>query len=349
MYDILDLQNGILSAISDRMSPEQIQNIIKSQNLNPVNEIKPGVWKCEDGEGHFFVFKLVDSVSEIKIYQSILSSLTSYQNKFKRLILPRLVATDGASWILIPFYSGAGYHDAWKELESGKIGGAALGNDLAQEMADVIIDLSKINIEDIQRNDSFKDISNATFNFDGWFKLFEQRSATLVSHGLISEEEVSKARAILGTGFTSSKMIFSCGDYYPRNIIKTDDGKIVLIDWQGWGEDYRVNFIDHQEGLIAFAYIHMWNNYLWQWKFLNALQKQIHIDPKDFQKALIIKSFDQACLWPPISDDSERNFKLIQLFRFQMQIFSNALEFEYVQKLLDYTKPKFNVWSFLKK
>lgn len=63
------------------MSPEQIQNIIKSQNLNPVNEIKPGVWKCEDGEGNFFVFKLVDSISEIKIYQSILSSLTRYQNR----------------------------------------------------------------------------------------------------------------------------------------------------------------------------------------------------------------------------------------------------------------------------
>jgi hypothetical protein len=329
------------------MKTEQIQELIKQQKLIPLSPIKEGVWKCQDNRGKYFVFKLVHNESEIRIYQLVLTPLAKENIRFNRLLLPELVNTDGQSWIIIPFYSGISYHNKWDESEAGKIGGSALGKDLATEMAEVIMDLRKIDVTAVEENQTIKELPNSKFDFSSWLQIFKRNSAIFETKGLVSKNEIEKAKSILGEGLNNSAMIFSNGDYYPRNIIKTPDNKIVLIDWQGWGDNWRVNFVDHIENLIAFGYIHMWNNYLWQWTYLKEIQKKMKIDPHNFQKALIIKSFDQACLWKPLSDKPEENLELIPLFRYQMQIFSNALNFEFVQKLLKFTRPKFN-WRFFK-
>ena len=76
----------------------------------------------------------------------------------------------------------------------------------------------------------------------------------------------------------------------------------------------------------------MWDNHLWQLSFLKECQKYFKFIPANFQKALLLKSFEQARFW--FNGDGKN-----QLCKNQIKIFKNALDEEYINYLLDYTKP----------
>ena len=113
--------------------------------------------------------------------------------------------------------------------------------------------------------------------------------------------------------------------------------KIVVIDWQTWNENYRVNIVDYIENVVAFTFIHMWNNRLWQIEFLKEVRKYFRIDFKDLRNAILIKSFEQAIFF---TGSTKRKKQLL--------IFKNFLSDFYVKCLERNTRPSIRYRIFKK-
>ena len=242
---------------------------------------------------------------ECLIYKYLLPALSSeHDHTFSILKLPQALEVDCKKKIItLPYYSGKKYNCLWQH------GGTNMKMQLSKEIALVILDLEKINIKNIRKNKYFKKIPGAIFDFKEWYKIFLKKSKVLMARGYLSKQDVAKAKLILKGGL-DSKMIFSNGDFYPRNFIKSGK-KIILIDWQVWAEDYRVNLIDYFENIVAFCYVHMWSSPAWQKSYILNIKKHFVLDEIKFQKALLIKSFDQAVLWL----DSKRAIEQIKIFK----------------------------------
>lgn len=263
---------------------------------------------------------------ECLVYRSLLLHLAEkYNRKFKRLKLPEYIEIDERkNRITLPFYDGRTYNEVWGESYGGRL----MGLELSKETAEVLYDFSKIRVEEVSGNEEIAGIEKYKFEFDSWFQTFNQEKEKFVARSLISREEASVAVGILQSDFDKPRFIFSNGDFYPRNFINMGTN-IVVIDWQTWDASYRVNLVDYLENVLAFTFIHMWGNFPWQFSYLKEVQKYFRLDTDNFQKALLIKSFDQANFWYGNSN----------LCKDQLFIFKNALDKEYVQYLLDYTKP----------
>ena len=301
----------------NEISELEIRNntVLQRLGLQLVRFLKPQILKCKNSSKEQFILKFVEK-PELIAYKDILPLLISkYQSQFKRLILPQLLETDHQTWVLTPFYDGKDYNDLWNEREAGKIGGIGLNLELSKEMAEVLADFSKLDINSILKIESVRTIEKFSFNFTDWFAFFSNRAAEMVNLNLMTDKQIVKAKAILGSGFSQESLVLTNGDYYPRNLINTGE-KIVLVDWQGWEADFRTNFVDQLENHIAYAYCHMWFNFAWQNNFIKELSKLFKINRNELQKGLLIKSFDLAYGWryDPL------------LVAFQLQIFCNALQ-----------------------
>lgn len=262
---------------------------------------------------------------ECLVYKLLQPLARKYNSRFKTLKLPEYLKIDeGRGKITLPYYKGRTYNQIWGE----SCGGSLMGLELSKETAKILYDFSKIRIGEIMSHNGITRINRYKFEFDKWFQIFNQEKEKFVNSSQISREEADRATNILKSDFSDPRFIFSNGDFYPRNFINIGT-KIVVVDWQTWNENYRVNLIDYLENVAAFAFIHMWDNFEWQLAYLKELQKHLDLNAGDFQKSLLIKSFDQANFW----------FNNNDLCKKQLFIFKNALDKTYVQYLLGYTRP----------
>ncbi|MDP3685543.1 MAG: hypothetical protein Q8R32_01800 [bacterium] len=261
---------------------------------------------------------------ECLAYEIVGSLATAYNHKFKVLELPVPKNIDHEkNQIVLPYYEGRHYNKAWGE----PYGGSQMGLELSREIPAMLCDLSKIDTKLILKNDKIKDVPKFQFDFAAWKHEFTREARKFRENGFLSQEEVNAAEDALEDEFSSS-FIFSNGDFYPRNFIKQGE-KVILIDWQTWDGNYRVNLLDYWENVLAFCFIHMWDNDPWQLAYLKEMQKYFRLNVPNFQKALLIKSFEQANAWFRSEDLREK----------QLRIFKNALDSEYVNYLVTYTKP----------
>ena len=235
-----------------------------------------------------------------------------FGNVFSRLILPEVVFEcihqSNVYTVLFKYYNGKYYNEIWNEED----GGSLLGLELVNEMINIIEDLLNIDIEYLYQTEEVKQINGFVFNYQDWLKSYTIRFDKAIQVG-ISTEELEKAKDFLEDGFSRKKLIFSNGDFYPRNLIKVNNGQqLVLIDWEYWGENFRVNYVDHLENIIAFAYIHMWGNVNWQNEFLKSAINNFNLRLDDLRKSIMIKSFEQAILWldyPQFSNFQTEHFR----------------------------------------
>ncbi|MCH7759476.1 N-acetylneuraminate synthase family protein, partial [Patescibacteria group bacterium] len=197
--------------------------------------------------------------------------------------------------------------------------------------------VSKINLDKVVKYLNKHKIINFQFNFENWNKQFADRAKILLQHGWISQEDSNKANELLKYGFKKSKLIFSNGDYYPKNLLNFK-GKIMVIDWETWNTNYRANIVDYIENVVAFTFIHMWNNRLWQIEFLKEVRKYFRIDFRDLRNAILIKSFEQIFFF---GGESRRGKK-------QLIIFKNILSDFYVKCLERNTRPSIRYRIFKK-
>jgi hypothetical protein len=269
---------------------------------------------------------------ECAVYEVIRDLAKRYNKKFKILKLPEPTKIrPKENQIILPCYQGRKYKDSWEEI----YGGALMGLELSREIPGVIYDFSKIDVNLIEADSRINKIPKFKFDYDKWKQFFNQVVPHFLEKQLISENDLKKAEAILAGEFTSN-FIFNNGDFYPRNFIK-QDSKIIVVDWQTWDENYRACLIDYWENVFAFCFVHMWSNPLWQLEYLKSAQRYFNFTIDNLQKALIIKSFDQANFW----------FGNNNLCIGQLRIFKNALNTEFIHYLLDYTRPN-KVYSSLR-
>ena len=171
-----------------------------------------------------------------------------------------------------------------------------------------------------------KKFPNLIFGHHKYISGLNTRLEKFSKFHILEIEDINRAIQLLGKPFTS-KMIFNNGDFYPRNFILMSDKKIVLIDWEMWNSSRNPFYlIDYIENIAAVCFVHMWNNVLWQKKYVLELQKILPVTIDDFQKAILIKSLELADFW--FKDDGTNI-----LCTNQVTIFKNALNDEYIEKL----------------
>lgn len=241
-----------------------------------------------------------------------------YASNFDLLEIPEVLRIDDTvgphGTVFFRGYQGRKYNDKWSEQEgSEEYGGRTMGAELSSEMIQLIGDLRKISVAWITRYPVGKRVSEVSFNLDGWLNEFRDRKPLCVACGL-SEGELERAEELIREGFECDERVFNNGDFYPRNLIKTER-RIVLVDWGYWPGS-RACFIDHLPNVVAFAFVHMWGNRDWQAEFLGKARNALGISVDDLRRAILIKSFEQACFWK----------NLPRLFPQQVEHFRMAIE-----------------------
>ncbi len=259
---------------------------------------------------------------EMLIYQEFLDKFSDeYNTDFDHLVLPKSLSIDLDNKIItLPNYDGEKFNDKWNELT----GGSLLGLDLTVDVPLLLKDLSYIDIKQIITNPKLKDVNNLVFNHKKYTPKFNVLLKKFLNAGLLNSKEVEVAKKLVSKDF-KSKLMLNNGDFYPRNFIRMSDGKIVLIDWDTRSESGRANIIDHIENIAAFCFVHFWGNPSWQKIFVNELRKYFSISKEDFQKALLIKSLEQANFWLGLNRSD--------LCDDQIKIFKNALDDAYISSL----------------
>lgn len=261
------------------------------------------------------------------VYKELKELFLKYDAKSRVLKFPKLIKVDRKTGeLVLENYDGRKYDGIWKE----KNGGSSMGLELSREAAAIVYDFSKVEINEVLSSKALSRVKKLQFNFQEWRELFDEEIKKFIDHNHIGAEQAKNAKSILNSPL-SSKFIFNNGDFYPRNFISLGD-RVVVIDWQTWENDYRANLIDYLDNVLAFCFIHMWGNPEWQLNYLREAQRYFNLTTINFQKALLIKSFEQARFW--FGGDGNNG-----LCNAQLLIFKNALDREYVDYLLKYTRP----------
>ncbi len=263
---------------------------------------------------------------ELLVYEEVLGTVADiYNPTFSLLVLPKAMEINtGQSVVILPFYEGETFNEKWNE----KTGGILLGLDLSVEIPEILRELSTIAIGTVLDNKKLQNISRFTFNTEEYLPEFDSITNRIVSRGLLEKEESDKAREMIIKKFPS-KLMISNGDFYPRNLIRLPDNKLVLIDWETWNTNSPAYIVDHAENIAAFCFVHMWNNPAWQKNYVNELRKRFDMNKEDFQRAILIKSLEMANFW--LKDGREEN----PLCDSQIVIFRNALNENYMAQLWD--------------
>lgn len=261
------------------------------------------------------------------VYKELKELFLKYDAKSRVLKFPKLIKVDRKTGeLVLKNYDGRKYDGIWKE----KNGGSSMGLELSREAAAIVYDFSKVEINEVLSSKALSRVKKLQFNFQEWRELFDEEIKKFIDHNHIGAEQAKNAKSILNSPL-SSKFIFNNGDFYPRNFISLGD-RVVVIDWQTWENDYRANLIDYLDNVLAFCFIHMWGNPEWQLNYLREAQRYFNLTTINFQKALLIKSFEQARFW--FGGDGNNG-----LCNAQLLIFKNALDRENVDYLLKYTRP----------
>lgn len=214
-----------------------------------------------------------------------------YGPTFALLEIPEVLRSNrGDGTIYFRHYGDKRYNDRWNEQD----GGSHLGIELSSEMVEIIKEIHPIDVDWVlSQHPVGKTVRESAFDLQRWLLSFQQQRTQAVGLG-ISSNEFEQAEEFIKSGFQLTRRIFSNGDFYPRNLIKSANDKMVLVDWGYW-TGHRACFVDYLVNVAAFAFIHMWGNSLWQKEFVRHLREAaLDIELDDLRKAVLIKSFEQA-------------------------------------------------------
>lgn len=230
---------------------------------------------------------------EIALYK-VLSKLAPIHNqKFSILELPHALELDvGTKRLVLPFYDGKDYASHWNETD----GGSKIELTFAEDIPQVISDLSKINIDEFIKSPELNLIENLVFDESSAREYFTGLADIFRKASLLTDEEYGKVIEILATPQTSTK-ILNNGDFYPRNFIRRPSGKLVLIDWETWNDHSPFFTVDHPENVAAVMYVHMWGNPVWQTAFRRNLTESLSINEASLRKGIVMKALQLANLW----------------------------------------------------
>jgi len=153
------------------------------------------------------------------------------------------------------------------------------------------------------------------FDLQAWLRQFRDNRARGLELG-IPEDEIARAEEIIGAGFELKDQIFGNGDFYPRNLVRLPQNTVV-IDWE-YRPGFRACFLDYLPNVIAFAFVHMFNNDPWLAEFIRYSRDAFQVSADDLRRAIMIKAFEQGSFF---RYDCNR----LDLFPHQTKLFRMAL------------------------
>lgn len=231
------------------------------------------------------------SAEEFRVYSSLLPSIREkYGPSFDFLEIPEVLGFDAQACqfgvVCVRYYAGDTYN--WSEGN----GGNGLGTELSSEMVRLVQDFRRIDIAWLLRHPAGSWMRE--FDLQAWLRQFRNNSARGLELG-ISEDELTRAEDIIGAGFELNEQIFGNGDFYPRNLVKLPQNTVV-IDWE-YRPGFRACFLDYLPNVLAFAFVHMFNNDPWQAELLRHSRDTFQIGTDDLRRAIMIKAFEQGSFW----------------------------------------------------
>jgi len=308
----------------------KIYQILQKENLLPDGVLSNGNLLCRDNDGNKFVMKDLVGLEGV-VYTDIFPSVNDQKIEFKILILPKLYKIVD-KFIFFEFYNGKSFNETWDEFKPNSLGGRGVPLNSVNMFIDLIFDFSKIDISRLPTN-------LIEFDLDLWKSVhFKEMSKGLEKFGLLSKEQILQANNILQSDnlFNKSKKILTNGDFYPRNFILMPDNKIVVIDWEGRTDinfeqnipGYRNAMVNFIENHVAFLYVHMWGNPLFQQALLKKSIATFNLDAENVRASILIKSLEQAFLWIHNYDGAS------YLSMDQVQIFVNMFNLSYFESII---------------
>jgi hypothetical protein len=300
--------------------------LLNQLGFTKIKEIKKDVCivksiKPEDNT--LYIYKS-SSAQEITLYSKVFPKIS--QKQYKKLILPEALMggsqMDNAFWWLIEKYY-EGQIMQWSEHIPESAGGRLIPHDAITDILDLIEDMLTIDITIV------KDVV-PVFDYLQWLTIFEKRGQELVSTSLLKQEDFVKAKKKFYTYAKKqdflSKSVFTNGDFYFRNFIKTIDQKIVLIDWTNNYSDrsYVVSpSVEPLPVVIMYLWSLMWNNLSWRKDFLSLAMERFGLNTEEVTLSLMIKSFNQAHFYYFLCNDKE--LAKYQIEHFKMGVNSQNL------------------------
>ena len=121
-------------------------------------------------------------------------------------------------------------------------------------------------------------------------------TAALSDAGDLSEDECAEINEVL-SAIQRSDLVVNNGDFYPRNLIRASDGRIVLIDWETWNDNSPFHVLDHPENVAAVPFVHMWGNPAWRERYVSELRRLLRFDEASVAKGIMLKALELARFW----------------------------------------------------
>lgn len=311
-----------------------VTEILTQEKMYPVSSEIGGKIICADDAGCQFLMKRC-SPTEKEIFTTILPAIKGQNLQFSTLELPEfrnivsrnIQAENRESektedFIFMKHYDGKQFNNAWDEISSIGYGGRGIMPDFSKKIVNLISDFNLINTKSLAASNL------STFKLNDWRDInLPFIAEVLTKRGIVNQDQINSALKILNVPglFTSSRMVLTNGDFYPRNLIELPEGKIVVVDWEGrkdYAGDQRNVFVNYIENHVAFFFIHMWGNYSFQRCLIKEASQKFSIRAEDLQAAVLMKSFEQCLIWP---DD---------LARRQAETFVNALDINFIKDLV---------------
>ncbi len=203
----------------------------------------------ENGTAPQYILKgLLPNDFEIEAYSKYLPNI---KNTFQTLVIPQVIEQlpgDNLVYLLLPYYNGTTFDFNPQDME------------LANQLVDVAKELSSIDVESIIAGGNNFDFQTSEIRF---WDFFDQA----VALGLITESIRDRCSTILRQGRTNQKMVIANGDFNPRNVIRLNDGKLVLIDWNG--------IVFPLEHLLTYPWLLNWQNPSWQRQYASKFEKEL--------------------------------------------------------------------------
>src|SRR5258708_2151086 len=274
-----------------------IVNDEKSKVLIPNgDDIKLKSFRSSDG---LWLMKKIGKMEE-KAYRNVFPKIASMNLEFKTLKLPipddyklaKIIAQDDLGGLVaelepnilfIKKYEGARFDDRWNEsVQVPTFGGRGIPSIFATKIVDILEDFSKISLE------SFLDYGLSRFDMKVWqLNKLPERMRNLVPDQITSQE-IQKFQEILISRLTiRPKEIITNGDFYPRNLIEMENGKIVVFDWES--SDMRTSLINTTESHLAFMFIHMWGNRDFQRLLVKDGVQRLGLNLEELQLAILMR------------------------------------------------------------
>lgn len=227
---------------------------------------------------------------EARLYHHLARLAPRYNGTFSTLVLPAPLEVDRRRHKLkLPFYAGEHFDQRWDEAS----GGARLGLDLAIEMVGVISDLATIGTEELLDDRLLMAIPKVAYHDAEAVAHAMGIARALAAAGYLTGPDLDGVAPALSTT-VASPLILNNGDFYPRNLIRKPDGKVVLVDWETWNANSPFYVLDHPENVAAVAFVHMWGNEPWRAEFVRALEAHHGFERTGFHKGIVLKALELA-------------------------------------------------------